>query len=1702
MEQAPEDLVQPEVEATEAEAPEVNSIISIDPVKAQSADADYLPQPEISDWELGSASTFLFSPVRTKNSNKEFARMVSKNTDEDRNYVEQLLEEGDEAPLQSYIEQIEEDLNSYKMAGISKAVEEAETSEEVVTVLQRMKEETKPVVNLNTIRSYSVGMIEGVIPERMGYVTKRTLQRIVLASEISKKENELMASSSFVSLIGDFLEYVPATGVISEELTKYKQSLPDVLKALDTKPQDQQLQVLESALEAWDEQQTILFENNNSLMTAAQYQSLRDAILQGGVDLIENGELTQASYNQYIETFANIGLEVGNVFGTVKGISGLISFISRRFFSGMKGSSQDFSPELMARLFDPNAESATTIQKVDMIEEVMPELKDRRVELKEAAAKKDTRKYRKTLEAEKKDLGGLKYKLTNTDVNKEARALSQDGKLKFKEARKQVKDRINESVKQVEARLARVQEYINEFDYSALAESELSRINQGLKEGTIKEDDLLVPTGGTVTKATTRKNSNVIDTEYIEVPLNKIKIEMESGLKGVQEESGMSAEDIATRQLPTPTNDTEIGLPNTIETQKDMNDIVLLDSTAATIGMKLAREVEEQAGTSLSPLHSATSFDGYTDNANSIGIFSFKMTNGGKGGFDDVTEANEAARKGLAGQDWEVVEDGGKWFPVVKVEHYLNPENDVAGLYTDPTRTVGALKGLGYNPLRKLGSEVLKGIWALKGVHRSRVQKLENKFKNAVKGLSYKEGLWLDKALKQGDLEGVEWTRLREFQDATGAQGNKTFDAYRTMRDIYEQTYQIRNRNYYNKLRSKNMKFVNIGDDGDIGRVLDPKNSKDMKTNDGLVYDLQTKMLIKPDPKDGMSYVRLTNGIEDVETGTRLVVRMQPEDIKRLPMNLLNKRKGHIDRFYRDNGWLVSKPNVKKVEGEEVETKSSVTHIVESESDAVRIAEETGGTATRTRENDDLDSIFAENDSIQFSYGSSHTKKRGEVLKGSDGNNASVLNVFETMQKTIATTQGALDFNMLKTLEARLYNEFKDMFKDKERTPILEKASDMLNDEWKGKPGTTGRLQEFYNWHQYINLLKSNERGALFKRIDSALSGVFDPLLKPLGRTTDVGRAIDSLKSTVAQLAVVWNPLYQIPQNLVPALYLATTKGGSGVRAALAMGGLRKAFKKGDYKPISKALNVTEAQAKEMVEELRNNGLIDAVGRSNDFLDLARGELDVGSTSRVKSGYQRVKAETGGKLYQLSQGGQEGAIALMNMLSYMTEFQAAMKAGKKFDAKTKMDLSFKAQKNLQSQNGMDMMWFQDPKSVVSMAAQFYQHMYKFFLDIVAEPQYRVVTGALETVLKRKLSEGKYFGKEAGPYAGTYAQALLTTVLTYTAFGIKGGMGEGIGGWAEDKLRQNFPEEADSIAGNLVLDGAINEAFNETVRALGGEGAVDITATYGPAGFLDMFNDFIVEGFPSFNPLGVGGVVLGGLAESFTSAAILTVAPNIDTWDKISAISKELIEPISGWRNIEKATIGYAFEQMPFASRLSGPAKIEAVEAGMLIFNVQPDLVLDYYDKSDFNKSDSTIYDIFTGKAWAKKVTNTMLQAFARELSDETYIGMVGIDAKMSMTKREELIGKWIEAAKSLSGEDFHTDIEDSFRENALQSGGATYEEYIGGYLKNSTPTTHGAALGVLEQKSNSAEAKEIFGVYREFYEGQDRMNKILRGEDY
>jgi hypothetical protein len=119
----------------------------------------------------------------------------------------------------------------------------------------------------------------------------------------------------------------------------------------------------------------------------------------------------------------------------------------------------------------------------------------------------------------------------------------------------------------------------------------------------------------------------------------------------------------------------------------------------------------------------------------------------------------------------------------MEVEHYTNPFNDTKGLDVKKGTTPSKLTAWALNHARIVEEDMIRGLYALKGVNRSIVQKMEARAKKAM-FISPEKNLLLMKMLEKGDTEAAEWVTKSSLEKVFGTVPEDVYDSYRTIRDM------------------------------------------------------------------------------------------------------------------------------------------------------------------------------------------------------------------------------------------------------------------------------------------------------------------------------------------------------------------------------------------------------------------------------------------------------------------------------------------------------------------------------------------------------------------------------------------------------------------------------------------------------------------------------------------------------------------------------------------------------------------------------------------------------------------------------------------------------------------------------------------------------------------------------------------------------
>jgi len=1666
---------------------------------------------------------------RTPSSKKELSLMASLASGMPFDYISNQALQGDESLINQAFLGIDNKLKSQGMAKATEAIAQAKTPQDVITFLSKLKESQDIPPTLSEQRTAyveSLGELDDTDKKELNFdnispILQYTLKNNIIAADVQKQQTEYQNSQTYTGMALDFLEIViPFSGAGEEEFSKYTSEIYKRADEFNDMEFTAQRALVKELVETATTSETLLFNNNNSFMQGGQIGTFYRAILEGGLN-DPDSNVTAAERGALLETAFNGTIFVGEGLSLVKNAGNLIKFLMRRIHSNKVLKAGVAEEEKWARLIiqrqaafqlDPNTLGKNNLEVTSDIREgfIKETSVDSRVGLQEQASLKGTRKDRKVLETEKRNLGKLKGVQAARDISKEARALSTEKKIKFKEARKEIIKDQSAQVKTIDNRQKVNQEFINDFDKAAKAESDLSRIGTKLGDGRITLSSLQKADGGFEATGYTgfyrtvpqREGASVFDSQFAFSPKAQYKVEEAVGIKGMPEAMNMTKEQVAERLLPTLTPETDIGL-NNVANPRSLNDQILADDTLANIGMRLGRELERANGTSLTPVISGTKFgEGTTDS--SLGTFTFILGDGAQGGFKKLADAQKSAeavslgkevpkgfktRKGAQsnvnqaalGYDYKIVKKETGYYVEMEVEHYTNPFNDTKSLDIKAGTTPSKLTTWALNHARIVEEDMIRGLYALKGVNRSVVQKLEKKAKDAM-FLRPEKNQLLMKILEAGDRGEMEWATLKDIQKEFGKVPQDVFDSYRALRDIYDDIYIIRERNYYNALRAAKQKVIYLGPDMDnsLGKVIKPKDLE----GDKLVYDTVTKQLV---PKDEIleSDILVELG-ETLKLGgtERTYVRVQPKDVRKLNAgDTLNMRIGHVDRMYRDAGWVVKKDNIRNINGVDVNV-PKITNIVKTEKEARALENtEEGIFASPSRENNELD--FAKEDSVQFGPSASHTKKRGEGVKGADGTKtAGVLNAFESLFATIGSVQNSLDFNVMKATEVKFFKAFEGILKQGSATRFENDISKMyIEKEWNRL--SQDMRTEFINHHSYLKSLRHFMWEGWMKSADEVTNKIFNKV----GVEVSSQKAIGAIQQKTSVLGIVWNGLYQAGQNTIEAMYAIASSPRYGGKAVMTLPSIMAATVDGDLRGLAKILG-SDSLAEELFTELGTNGLIDAVGRSNDFLDLARtagGNVAIGKVkASVKIASEATMFPT---LKRASQGIQETPLVVGNALAYLTEFfELTAKNGGVFKGREKAEISFQAQKRMLTQNSLDQFWFQNRGNPLSFVGQFMQAVYKTILDNVIEAQWEFIRKPLNVVLKpitdRELGS---LGKNVSRRVDTFNKAFIVSAITYTLFGPEGGMGKSLGSSLEDFVRSQY-ETTDDMP--PLLDGFFNgmasELANGAMKAADLDGKVDINQTMSPSAFLDMFSSLVAGDFPQVNLLGASAFMLNNVAESAYSSTLLTydyfANGNLGTMETLALLSQEMTEPFKLLDTAQKAYIAYNTGRNASSGSLSSDDRLTKTEAIASFFGFEPELLTDKMYRMKFSQGDGT--GITDMAYYARKNTNMALQQYARQLTYEMDMGT------LTREGQQALYVKWINIAKGITGKAHWNSIETSFSSKALKETPPSYNETIKPQVTGKTLDGIIKVMRITSQKADghSEEAEAVLNNLRENYE--------------
>ena len=1559
----------------------------------------------------------------------ELATLVGDFIGEDSAKIEETFAAGDESAYTSALAALGEDLHQQGMQILESKINEAQTAAEVQEALMLAKaKEAGGWIPLVEFRKAYLGKRVG---DPTAPIADMVQTNFYLAAEIEKRQAEAWKNASLLSLGGDFGEIVlPVIGASQEELIKYNRDLDGIIDKINSSGSlEEKQKVLLALLDDLETTQTAVIGNTNYLINSDQIEYLRSVIL-GGALQEELSALDPANVESAIWSVFNGTVVLGEIAAIGRGFKGLATWLKYRTQPQPTGEIYDLATKVRGVALDP----------------IMTETVDIRDGLRATAANKNTRKFRKDLEAEKKTLGSLEAKLTAPDAVKkrseEIRAANP--KVKFKESMAQAKRAIEEELTPVRNRMSAVQSMIDDFDRAASAESQLSRIDTFLRDGRLSEESLVSTRNVSVDANVQVLPKTAKEMEYTLSPETFQKDLADGVVVDNLVKGGAKVDDVVAQLLPIPTPDTARGLPDAFQTRDDISVLILSDESPKNVAAKLAARLEEQALTRIRLNPSMTGFEADDIMEDSYGVFTFMFGNSNGKGFKTAAAAEQTAKNNIFGNPYEVVAQDGQFWIRVKERHKFDPIVDTAGVpKADASKGTplmdSTLGRLFLNPLRTLAKDVMDGVFSLRLANKKLSNDLSKRMQDAISTVNPTVGRKLLKALSHGDeamWEAADYTDFLKTLNLTDdVSSQKAYERYQDVRSVMDEIFKIRNENFRNGIIRRGMKQVKVGD----GEFLYGKRVRNSEVGSKVVYDVSTNKVVNQSEL-GLDDIVFEVGspVKAADGSLYTYVRVKPDFVSEVPPVALNRIPGYIDRMYRDTGYVVRTTTPVIKNGVE-STQTSVTHIFKTRKEANQAAEqvraETGNQAEVffSRENDDLDIAFADDTSVQYGYGASHTRARTEGLRGPEGKLAPTVDLFDRLMHSVRSTERMLERDVVASLKARIMSEYKDLLRGKPEwksnfEEMFKKASEIPAAQEKS-------LTRAKAFHNYIRAIESAEHGRIFAAIDSSIRYLTRDLIQSDFTATNV-----AVIKVVTAAQIVSNVFYQMLQGAVQAFVLPARYGARAPLAIIQSSLLlaNKLVAKNNPKFAANLLMTDEKTAKEFLEFIDKSGLMD-IGNINDFLAFApKGSRAAPTTKLGVAG--RVAGSAIKAPLAAAQAGQEQVLKAINFITLVAEFSKQMaKKGAKFDAKTKSLISFNTQRANQTQTSLDQFWYQQKTNPAALPLMYAQHMHKQMLDLILDPIIKVGTGGR-----------KNLGTDAGPYSETFAGALWTLTYMTTMFGFTGIAGEKGGGSISDAILENYGDKIPQEMKDFIADGGyINTMMNFALKAAyekffgeKAEGFGQFSTRMGPSGFIDYVNDRFLQNIGSVDMLGPAGGFLGQLATLLYNGYNLWDLETMDTDEKAEMFVREVGSLLTGVKNSQKAYVAYNLKFHPYFTNMSSDLKATRYEAMLQMLSVSSK------DVADFERVRGAPPKVSTSEE------RMLINVFARAVNTE--LAGLAEGGQLDMFKVSEVIAKWGRHVNTaFHGRLKSTDLHSTWLNTVLTSKSQTYQSYIKPYLDSS-----------------------------------------------
>lgn len=1260
------------------------------------------------------------------------------------------------------------------------------------------------------------------------------------------------------------------------------------------------------------------------------------------------------------------------------------------------------------------------------------------VEVEQAASNAISRGERKKLESLKKNLSFKRSKITEGDLNKEARELARTSNIKFKTAKTRLKKELEDTKADLDAQLKGVQAQIDSAYEAFKAKRTLAQAdNKGIPRTVEKTEQrtIMRVDNGKLGDVTAKWSPNTLKAVF--------HTEQDiTSLEGTVRALGYTPDTIITGSINKVPDDVTEGInPTLLVKDTEVNPSDLIPNQPALVSPELIaqRNIKDLLSIEEQKVTADKTFEGLKSIVNGFGQLrvdhslttpvdantvrsigrigkteseGYKSYEEAKFASANVPENNVSiVVKHPAKSSFSTVaknlegEEGLEYFIQVEKDITFTPDDALDFSDTNTFGGTGWVTEMFLEPVDKLDRNIVKAVSYLRNIDNSLVKKLDKVLEPFSKAKSHTREE-ASKLLTYGDAHETEITPelASSLLGRVVNEEDSTYVAYGAVNRYYKEVASIRNWRERSRLDREGFKRTGLVDDQGkeiFGKVLrDDEVIGAIRNEENKVWDATLGKEV--DLTEDMVNTSL-HGRAVIRTGSTIsrdgklydTSIVELTDLKALPQQVLPLRKGHVDLFYEDVGAIIKVSKGATVNGKVREDgMQSVLRLANSEEEASKWlgAKAEGSKLTNLeilqqglgKDGGEISVELSREAKMDLGVVDSkwngnvkpyNLRKRGESPVESINGSTQVMNLEDRLVKTHNALSARFARDGLDVIKNRWLNTWGEYLNDPYALP--ENLKTGLAKQFptdKIRQDAQNILNYIHNQERMLGWRKDSE---FVNSVDSAISKVTGGVVK---------NPAQGVVSVARWVSIYGRPMYQALVNTggvaLQVAQLDPIKGTASVLQTFGtVHGLLVASKGGKVESNAMAKMYGFDDANDY------NKFLEGVSNSGIFSTAQLDNILAGATGARLTMRDHIAVSALKKTVALPKAMVTWSTDMGHLIAYRHAVKRVKEKGlDPYSGKGRIETD-KTWQDLTQRMNKSSQLVTETNEYAKVVALFTQHVMKGWKDTVLQPAAKLVTDPVSMAVKKATGKDVNLAISKNPslWAETYQQAFISTSMNIALYGLAGLVGK---------------NTLDAVGITGEVDEAIVEgSLDLAIASLTGQD-MDASArlSYGDA--IGMFFSLTDLDSMSLNLLGAGDMAISKVGKFANSLKVsLFNTPFVEDDDLVDFtqfMAMEGLSIFSGYSDMRKARMvnswGIYFNN-------SGAPKMRVDPDSWLatVFSFTPDRIQEdssiVYDNELEEKVEDyylkTVPDLFTRYAYHR-----MIELEKKgELTFESYIAI-------------------------------------------------------------------------------------------------------------